>query len=96
MPRSKRQQGNVPGLLDGAGQAALVGGAYAGQPPWHNLAALGHKPLQQTNIAVRNGIDLLSAKLADLFAAEELAASAGAAGGPGARSARGPSAGAGT
>ena len=82
MPRGKRQQGDVAGLLDGAGQAALVRGANAGEPPRHDLAALGHKSLQQPDIAVRNRIDLLGAELAHLLAAKELAAAAGAAGGP--------------
>ena len=82
MPRGKRQQGDVPGLLDGAGQAALVGGANASEPPGHNLAALGHKALQQPDIAVGDGVDLLGAELADLFAAEELSAAAGSAGRP--------------
>jgi hypothetical protein len=77
VPRGKRQQGDIPGLLDGAGQTALVRGAYAGEPPGHDLAALGHKPLQQTDIAVGNSIDLLGAELADLLAAEELSAAAG-------------------
>jgi hypothetical protein len=77
--RGEGQQGYVAGLLDGAGQAALVRGANAGETPGHDLAALGHKPLQQAYVAVRDGIDLLGAELADLFAAEELAASAWAA-----------------
>jgi hypothetical protein len=72
VPCGKRQQGDIPGLLDGAGQAALVRGANAGETPGHDLAALGHKALQQANIAVRNRIDLLGAELADLLAAEEL------------------------
>ena len=80
MPGGKRQQGDVARLLDGAGQAALVRGANAGQPPGNNLAALGHKLLQQPHVAVRNRVDLLGAELADLLAAEELAASAGTAG----------------
>jgi hypothetical protein len=42
----------------------------------HDLAALGHKALQQANVAVRDGVDLLGAELADLLAAEELAAAA--------------------
>ena len=81
MPRCKRQQGNVPGLLDGAGQATLVGGADARQAAGHDLAALGDEPLQQTHIAVGDRVDLLGAELADLFAAEKLAAAAGAAAG---------------
>ena len=58
-------------------------GADAGEAAGHNLAALGHKPLQQTDIPVGDGVDLLGAELADLLAAEELAASAGSAGSPG-------------
>jgi hypothetical protein len=77
--RRKRQQGDVPSLLDGASETALVGGANARQTARDNLAALGYKPLQQTHIAVRDRIDLLSAELANLLAAKELAATAGTA-----------------
>jgi hypothetical protein len=87
VPGGKRQQGDVPGLLDGAGQAALVLGADAGEPPGHDLAALGHKALQQPDIAVRDRVDLLGAELADLLAAEELSAAARSSGGPSAWSA---------
>jgi hypothetical protein len=94
VPRCERQQGDIPGLLDGAGQAALVLGANTGKPTGHDLTALGHKPLQQTNVAVGDRIDLLCAELANLLAAEELAAAAGSTGGP---AASGPAAaGAGT
>ena len=96
MPRRERQQGDIAGLLDGAGQTALVLGANTGKPPGHDLAALGHKPLQQANIAVGDRIDLLGAELANLLAAEELAASAGTTGGTSARAALWPAAGAGT
>ena len=97
VPRRKRQQGDIPGLLDGAGKAALVLGADAGEPPGHDLAALGDKALKQPDIAVGDRVDLIGAELADLLAAEELAASAGtAAGGPSAGSAARASAGAGT
>jgi hypothetical protein len=74
--RCKRKQGDVPGLLDGAGQAALVRRTNTREPARHNLAALSHKPLQQTNIAVRDRVNLLRAELANLLAAEKLAASA--------------------
>jgi hypothetical protein len=97
VPRGKRQQGDVPSLLDGAGQAALVRGANAGEPPGHDLAALGHKALQQPDIAVRDRVDLLGAELADLLAAEEFSAAAGSTGGSSACSAgtaAGPSTGA--
>jgi len=79
VPCGEGQQGDVPGLLDGAGQAALVRGANAREPAGHNLAALSHKPLQQPNIAVRDRVDLLGAELANLLAAEELATTAGSA-----------------
>jgi hypothetical protein len=82
VPRGERKQRDVPGLFDGAGQAALVRGAYAGQAPGHDLAALGDKTLQQANIAVGDGVDLLGAELADLLAAEELSAAARATRGP--------------
>jgi hypothetical protein len=85
VPRGERQQGDVPSLLDRAGQATLVRGANACEPTRYDFAALCHKPLQQTNIAVRDRVNLLGAELADLLAAEELSASA--------RSTRGPSAG---
>ena len=54
VPGGKRQQRDVPRLLDGAGQTALVRGANAAQTPRHNLAALGHELLQQPHVAVRN------------------------------------------
>src|SRR5215472_15778124 len=71
----ERQQGDVPGLLDGSREPPLVRGANSGQAAGHNLAALGHKPLQQTDIPVGNGVDLLGAELAHFLAAEKLAAS---------------------
>jgi hypothetical protein len=81
VPRGKRQQGDIPGLLDGAGESALMCGANAGEPPGHDLAAFGHKSLQQPYVAVGNRVNLLGTELADLLAAEELSPSAGAAGG---------------
>jgi hypothetical protein len=80
VPRGKRQQSDVPSLFDGAGQTALVRGANAGEPPRHDLSALGHKPLQQPDVAVGDRIDLLGAKLANLLAAEEFSAAARATG----------------
>jgi hypothetical protein len=78
--RCERQQGDIPGLLDGASEAALVGGTDTRQPAGNDLAALGYEALQQTDIAIRDGVNLLGAELADLFAAEEFSAAAGAAG----------------
>jgi hypothetical protein len=76
VPCGKRQKGYIPGLLDGAGQAALVRGANTAQPPRHDLASLGHKPLQQPDVAVRDRVNLLRAELAHLLAAEKLSSSA--------------------
>jgi hypothetical protein len=87
VPCRKRQQGDVPGLLDGAGQAALVRSADAGEAPGHDLAALRHKTLQQANVAVRDGVNLLRAELADLLAAEELSTTARSTRGPASRTA---------
>jgi hypothetical protein len=86
VPCSERQQGDIPGLLDGASQTALVRGANAGEPPRDNLAALGNEALQQTDIAVRDRVDLLGAELADLLTAEEFSAAAGSTRGPAAGS----------
>jgi len=82
VPGRKRQQRNVPRLLDGASQTALMRSANTGQPPRHNLAALGHELPQQLYVAVRNRVDLLGAELANLLAAEEFATSAWPAAGP--------------
>ena len=82
MPCGERQQGDVPSLLDGTGQAALVRGTNAGEPPRHDLATLRDKPLQEPDIAVRDGVDFLGAEFTDFFAAEKLAAAAGSTGGP--------------
>ena len=80
VPGCEGQQGDVPSLLDGPREPALVRGANASEAAGHNLAAFGYKPLQQTDIPIGDGIDLLSAELADLLAAEELAAAAGTTG----------------
>src|SRR5215813_12086115 len=80
----ERQQGDIPRLLDGRAQAALMRRAHAGQAARHDLAAFGDKLRQQTHIFVIDGFDLLGAELAHFLAAEVLAASrtalAGAAG----------------
>src|ERR1700736_3359151 len=74
IPRSEREQRDVASLLDGARQPALVCGAHAGQAAGNDLAPLCDKLLQQAHVAVVDGVDLLHAELADLLAAEELAA----------------------
>lgn len=70
----KRQQGDVARKLDRRTQAALMRRADAGQPPWHDLPALGHKLRQQTHIFVVDAVDLFDTELADLLAAEILPA----------------------
>src|SRR5271156_6689298 len=68
------EQRNVARLLDRQAQAALVAGADTRQTARNDLAPLSYKTLQQANVAVGDRIDLLRAELADLLAAEELAA----------------------
>jgi hypothetical protein len=68
---------NIPRLLDRTRQSALVRRAYTGQTARHNLPALGHKLLQQTNIPVRDRVNLLRAELAHLLAAEKFVPSTG-------------------
>jgi hypothetical protein len=93
VPGCKRQQSDVPRLLDGPRQTTLMRCADAGQTARHNLSALGYKSLQQTNIAIGDRIDLLGAELANFLAAEKLAASAWAAAWPAAGTTRRPAAG---
>ena len=81
MTRSKRQQGDVPCLLDRLGQAPLVRGANTRQPPGHNLAALSHKSLQQPHVAVGDCVNLFRTELANLLATEKLATPARSAAG---------------
>ena len=78
--RGEGEQGNVARLLDGLRDLALMAGADAGQTARNDLAALGDEALQQADIAVADGVDLLGAELADLLAAEELASAGTAAG----------------
>jgi hypothetical protein len=80
--RREGQQGDVPGLLDCAGQAALMCCANAGEPTGYDLAALSYKLLQQPDVAVRDRVDLFGTELANFLAAEELSAAARAAARP--------------
>jgi hypothetical protein len=57
-----------------------VRGADTSQAARYDLATLCHKTLQQTHVAVADGVDLLGAELADLLAAEELPSTRSAAG----------------
>ena len=64
--------------------------AHTGQAPRNDLATLGDKALQQANIAVGDGVDLLGAELANLLAPEELASAGPPPGAPAGRGVRGP------
>jgi hypothetical protein len=74
------QQSDVARLLDSQAEAALMPCAHTGQAARNDLATLGDEALQQANIAVGDGVDLLGAELANLLAPEELAATRTAAG----------------
>src|SRR5512146_3360662 len=71
--RAERQQSDVARLLDGRGEPPLVRSAHPAQPPGHDLAAFSHKLREQAIVLVVNGIYLLHAELAHLFAAKILA-----------------------
>jgi hypothetical protein len=81
--RSKGQKRDIARLLDGQAEPTLMPCANTRQATRNDFAALGDKTLQQTNVAVGDGVNLLSAKLADLLAPEELAATGAATGGAG-------------
>ena len=66
----KRQQGDIPRLLDGQRQTPLVRGADSGQAPRHDLAALRHELRQQPDVLVVDGFNFLHAELANLLAAK--------------------------
>src|ERR1700691_2065737 len=70
----ERQEGDVARLLDGPRQTALVRRAHAGQAPRSDFAALRDELRQQAHVFVIDRFDLLDAELANLFAAEKLAA----------------------
>jgi hypothetical protein len=78
--RGEGEQGDVTGLLDRTGEAALVGSTNTGKPPGNDLAAFCDKALQQANVAVRDRINFFGAELANLLATEELSAASRATG----------------
>src|SRR4029077_4764174 len=73
-PPRKRQQSNIARLLDRRGQAPLMRSADPSQAPRNDFAALRHELRQQPHILVVDGLDFLHAELANLLAAEILAA----------------------
>src|SRR5256885_5034757 len=74
----KRQQSDIPCLLDRRRQTVLMRCADTSQAPRHNLSALRDKLPQQTVVLVVNVFDLLDAELAYFLAPEELAAASAA------------------
>src|SRR5712675_2677817 len=78
--RSEGQQRDVARLFDGQAEPALMPCAHTGQATRNDLAALRDKTLQQADVAVGDGVNLLGAELADLLAPEELAATGAATG----------------
>src|SRR5215218_996178 len=61
-----REQGHLPGVLDGGGDVALVLGAVAGDPAGADLAPVAHELAQQVDVLVVDVVLLLRAELAEL------------------------------
>ena len=69
----ERQQCDIPCLLDGSRQTALMRSADTRQAAWRNLSALRDELRQQPHIFVIDRFDLLDAELANFLAPEKLA-----------------------
>src|SRR5215216_6510073 len=61
-----REQGHLPGVLDGGGDVALVLGAVPGDPAGADLAPVAHELAQQVDVLVVDVVLLLGAELAEL------------------------------
>src|SRR5215217_5426198 len=61
-----REQGHLPGVLDGGGDVALVLGAVAGDPTGADLAPVAHELAEQVDVLVVDVVLLLRAELAEL------------------------------
>src|SRR5579864_3777628 len=70
----KRQQRDVAGHFDGAREPPLVRSADPGQAARDDLATLGNELREQAHVLVVDVLDFLDAELANLLAAEILAA----------------------
>src|SRR5512132_2143375 len=66
LPDRVREQGHLPGVLDGGGDVALVLGAVAGDPAGADLAPVAHELAQQVDVLVVDVVLLLRAELAEL------------------------------
>src|ERR1700676_71960 len=70
--RRERDQHDVTCLLDGFGQAPLMGRADAGDAPGRDFAALGNEGVQEARILVIDVVDFIDAEPAHFFAPELL------------------------
>src|SRR5579871_2147451 len=70
--RGERDQHDVARLLDRLGQAPLMRGAHARDPPRRDLAALADEGAQQANVLVVDIVDFIDAEPAHLLAPEIL------------------------
>src|SRR5512132_128451 len=61
-----REQGHLPGVLDGGGDVALVLGAVAGDPAGADLAPVAHELAQQVDVLVVDVVLVLGAELTEL------------------------------
>src|SRR5215217_6694362 len=61
-----REQGHLPGVLDGGGDVALVLGAVAGDPAGADLAPVAHELAQQVDVLVVDVVLMVRAELAEL------------------------------
>src|SRR5215217_5439079 len=61
-----REQGHLPGVLDGGGDVALMLGAVAGDPAGADLAPVAHELAQQVDVLVVDVVLLLGAELTEL------------------------------
>src|SRR5260370_31507712 len=70
----KGQKGDVAGVLDGRGKAALVRRAHAGEPAGDDFSPLGDKLREQAHIFVVDGVNFFHAEFANFLAAGEITA----------------------
>src|SRR5882724_7059389 len=66
------QQRDIPRLLDGVGEPALVRRAYARNTSRDNLTPFGHKCVKQLHVLVIDVVNLLDAESAHFLAAKVL------------------------
>src|SRR5918996_3515075 len=67
----KRQQRQNAGALDRPGELALLLGGHRRDPARHDLAALGHEPLQQLDVLIVDSRRVLDGERAGLAPPEE-------------------------